>query len=1042
MKRKLLFAAALVAAGVAGTQAVRLANSSWNLQLLENQQLGGVNPLAEEETTDDPDAGSDATEDALPTPLAFYDFEEDDDRVQLKTAGTGTLPYSIPLSEKETGLQFTFGLLGNEGYAQIANPLLNNANVATAGATISLWVYRDDSNAYEYIWSFNGDQMMQFNGNGYLGYNNQHGAWFDFNHPNTGSYTDIPVEELAMVTLTFGTEEIGYYVNGEAKAFSGFSGGNVAGLDSYQAAYKNAASTLLGHMTTATEFYLGKGYWWWGTFPGKADKLGFYDKALTADEVKALYDSQKDAYANPVDLNAKEDVTAQYIVNADFSDAEDMYKGWTNEGMPCDATISTEQGMPFMNENPGTANFDFYQVLNVPNGIYTVSAQCLTHVDTKKNYNALRLYANDKYTIIPQNGSTWDDEMATRAIQDWAGDKELNRLTVSSVMVTDGTLRIGVSKSARKGFVCFDNFRLEKASLNDMMSAYNNLKADAEALDGAKLQSDLKARLDAALADEPTDFTVDAYTEACFALQAAYDVCNYYLANCTGLTDYIAACEADIAGSTGDAAALNSAISAIEGIDWTTVTAAGLQQAYEQLVGEHHAYQSAATPVGDYQFDMTWLLTNPKSTGATTGWYCNVMGGDAGRENTNVGWSSSASYRGDADVAGFIEKWSTNIMSPGEDGNGWLLYQQALLPAGAYKLTALAFTDMPFNATTTGDNPVTGEAVANLSMGFGSTVKVDGEAFDWQEHGKYTGEVPAAENKNQLKLMTIPYFYLGEAATAENPVKLGINIKEGNKADWFGINDMKLYKVAPQAVELSLDEASDSYSVEPNTYANVTMARKLGAGKWNTFCVPFDMTADQLTANKITKVVQLTAAETTADNGINLTSTDVTDGVKAGVPYLVQVSEDVTEITAEGVYVTAAAPAAQTIGTAGDYTVAITGNYSAQNVPTNAYFISNNTFYVADAEATVPLKGFRAYITLTDDSGEPAQANVRTISIDGNTAGDGTTGIEGVSGETADQLVDVYTLSGVKVKGGVKASEALDGLQRGVYIVNGKKIIK
>ena len=97
---------------------------------------------------------------------------------------------------------------------------------------------------------------------------------------------------------------------------------------------------------------------------------------------------------------------------------------------------------------------------------------------------------------------------------------------------------------------------------------------------------------------------------------------------------------------------------------------------------------------------------------------------------------------------------------------------------------------------------------------------------------------------------------------------------------------------------------------------------------------------------------------------------------------------------------------------------------------------------MADAEAQVALKGFRAYITLTDDSGEPAQANVRTISIDGNTAGDGTTGIEGVSGETADQLVDVYTLSGVKVKGGVKASEALDGLQRGVYIVNGKKIIK
>ena len=834
-----------------------------------------------------------------------------------------------------------------------------------------------------------------------------------------------------MVTLTFGPEEIGYYVNGEAKTFSSFSGGDVAGLDSYQAAYKNAASTLLGHMTTATEFYLGKGYWWWGTFPGKADKLGFYDKALTADEVKALYDSQKDAYANPIDLNAKEDVTAQYIVNADFSDAEDMYKGWTNEGMPCDAERSATLGMPFMSENPGTANFDFYQVLEVPNGIYTVSVQCLSHVDTRNNYDAIRLYANDVRSIIPQNGTYGDNAVANVATT-WTDNKELNRVTVANVMVDDGTLRIGISKSARKGSVCFDNFRLEKASLNDMMSAYNNLKADAQALDGAKLQSDLKARLDAALADEPTDFTVDAYTEACFALQTAYDVCNYYLANYTGLTDYIATCEADIAGSIGDAAALNSAISAVEGIDWSTVTVAGLQQAYEKLVEAHRAYQSAANPTGDYQFDMTWLLTNPKSTGATTGWYCDVMGGDAGRENTNVGWSSSASYRGDADVAGFIEKWSTNIMSPGEDGNGWLLYQQALLPAGAYKLTALAFTDMPFNATTTGDNPVTGEAVANLSMGFGSTVKVDGEAFDWQEHEKYTGEVPAAENKNQLKLMTIPYFYLGEAATAENPVKLGINIKEGNKADWFGINDMKLYKVAPQAVNLTLDETSTSYSVEPNAYANVTLTRTLKSDAWNTFCVPFDMTAEQLAANGITDV---RALETASVEGTSVTlnfSESSLTAVEAGVPYLVKVTDFDGTINVENA-VMAAAPGAVTVNG-----VTMTGNYAADTVPVGAYFISNNAFYYADEASNVALKGFRAYINV-DETFEAIGANRLMININGEV-----TGIEDVLGEEAaeaDKLVNVVSLDGMTVKAGVKKSEALDGLQKGIYIVDGKKYV-
>ena len=42
----------------------------------------------------------------------------------------------------------------------------------------------------------------------------------------------------------------------------------------------------------------------------------------------------------------------------------------------------------------------------------------------------------------------------------------------------------------------------------------------------------------------------------------------------------------------------------------------------------------------------------------------------------------------------------------------------------------------------------------------------------------------------------------------------------------------------------------------------------------------------------------------------------------------------------------------------------------------------------------------------------------------------------------ADKLVDVYTLGGVLVKRGVKKSEALDGLQRGAYIVDGETYLK
>lgn len=41
-----------------------------------------------------------------------------------------------------------------------------------------------------------------------------------------------------------------------------------------------------------------------------------------------------------------------------------------------------------------------------------------------------------------------------------------------------------------------------------------------------------------------------------------------------------------------------------------------------------------------------------------------------------------------------------------------------------------------------------------------------------------------------------------------------------------------------------------------------------------------------------------------------------------------------------------------------------------------------------------------------------------------------------------DKLVNVYTILGIQVKSQVKKNQALDGLQRGIYIVDGKKVIK
>lgn len=228
---------------------------------------------------------------------------------------------------------------------------------------------------------------------------------------------------------------------------------------------------------------------------------------------------------------------------------------------------------------------------------------------------------------------------------------------------------------------------------------------------------------------------------------------------------------------------------------------------------------------------------------------------------------------------------------------------------------------------------------------------------------------------------------------------------------------------------LALDENDTDYVLTGDAVAEkVTVARKLKAdGRWNTFCVPFGMTAEQLDANRVTSLKRLAGAETEGTS-VTLRFEDAEE-VEAGVPYLLRVSEAVDTLVVEHVTVEAENPENRAIRVDG---VTMTGNYAATTVPLDAYFISDNAFYLADYEG-VSLKGFRAYITLDG----LAQANRLLIDVGG-----GTTGVDGLQAVEADPLVDVYTMEGRRVKRGVRKSVALDGLPRGVYVVGGEKVAR
>ena len=87
----------------------------------------------------------------------------------------------------------------------------------------------------------------------------------------------------------------------------------------------------------------------------------------------------------------------------------------------------------------------------------------------------------------------------------------------------------------------------------------------------------------------------------------------------------------------------------------------------------------------------------------------------------------------------------------------------------------------------------------------------------------------------------------------------------------------------------------------------------------------------------------------------------------------------------------------------------------------------------------VNLKGFRAYIN-ADQTTAMAGVNRLLIDIDGKV-----TSIEEITSDgTKDskELVDVYTINGIKIKNDMKRADALEGLEHGIYIIDGEKIIK
>lgn len=225
-----------------------------------------------------------------------------------------------------------------------------------------------------------------------------------------------------------------------------------------------------------------------------------------------------------------------------------------------------------------------------------------------------------------------------------------------------------------------------------------------------------------------------------------------------------------------------------------------------------------------------------------------------------------------------------------------------------------------------------------------------------------------------------------------------------------------------------LDEKLESYSTPSigNTgSAEVHLKRTFSAGSWNSLCVPFAISEAEVKAQfgNDAKVAAFTGATATT-----LEFSTCTD-IEAGKPYLVYIPEGATqtEFTFKGVTAFASQPTDVVLQGSANEKTTFQGYFYKSTAPKGSYVLSKNLVYHLVSDMAI--KGFRAVLI----DGTATQRVFTQWSLDGTT-----TGIGNIDANVI-QRYNVYNTNGQMVR---HAATSLDDLPHGVYIVNGKKVIK
>lgn len=285
--------------------------------------------------------------------------------------------------------------------------------------------------------------------------------------------------------------------------------------------------------------------------------------------------------------------------------------------------------------------------------------------------------------------------------------------------------------------------------------------------------------------------------------------------------------------------------------------------------------------------------------------------------------------------------------------------------------------------------------------------------------------------------------------TTSNGYALGCRSKEASNTEWLYyssvLQDVRTQPYKPSNIltiaqwqfisedqlkdpVVTLDEKSTSYStpsIGTTGSAEVHLTRTFSANSWNSLCVPFAISDAEVKAQfgNDAKVAAFTGATATTLEFSTCT------GIEAGKPYLVYIPEGATQtkFTFKGVTAFASQPTDVVLQGSTNEKTTFHGYFYKSTAPKGSYVLRKNLVYHLVSDMAI--KAFRAVLI----DGTATQRVFTQWSLDGTT-----TGIGNIDANVI-QRYNVYNTNGQMVR---HAATSLDDLPHGVYIVNGKKVIK